>query len=298
MKKLSFVMVMALIAAALTLTAFFTKPDGIIKEKVYLRSPYTQGVDVHKITYMSDGLKIKGFLLKPKESKGKLPLLVYNRGGMHDYGSVNNKRLLYLSSWAQKGYVVVTTQYRGNGGSEGKETYGGNDVNDIVNLIHYAEKLPYVHPEQKVVIGYSRGGMMTYLLMKNGIHFNAAAVISGITDMFQFYDGRGANVKKELRKMVGSPTEEKEKYKSRSVVFWSDKINSPLLILHGTKDKKVHYSQAEKLVTQLKERDKEHKYVLYKGDDHPLNQHFKEYNKEIEEWFASHLPKVSSTFDE
>ncbi|HWO96781.1 MAG TPA: prolyl oligopeptidase family serine peptidase [Bacillus sp. (in: firmicutes)] len=294
MKKMSFVMVIAVAAIALMLTAFFAKSDGFIKEKVYLRSPYAQEVDIHKITYMSDGLKIKGFLLKPKKINGKLPLLVYNRGGMHDYGLVNNKRLLYLSSWARKGYVVVTTQYRGNGGSEGKETYGGADINDVINLIHLAENLPYVDSNQKVVIGYSRGGMMTYLLMKHGIRFDAAAVVSGITDMFQFYDGRATRVQKELRKMVGSPTGAREKYKSRSVVFWSDKVNSPLLILHGTKDKKVHYSQAEKLVTNLKRLDKEHKYVLYEGDDHPLNQHFNEYNKEIEEWFAIHLPKAST----
>ncbi|WP_078409233.1 alpha/beta hydrolase family protein [Priestia abyssalis] len=296
MKKFGIMMLVTVLTVALT--AFFSKSDDMIMEKMPLRSPYAHDVDIYKLTYMSDGLKVKGFLLKPKESKGKLPLLVYNRGGMNDYGSVNNKRLLYLSSWAQKGYVVVTTQYRGNGGSEGKETYGGNDVNDIINLIHHAEKLPYVHPAQKVVIGYSRGGMMTYLLMKNGIHFNAAAVVSGITDMFQFYDGRGANVKKELRKMVGSPEAERKKYKSRSVVFWSEKINSPLLILHGTKDKKVHYSQAEKLVTNLKSLNKEYKYVLYEGDDHPLTQHFNEYNQEIEKWFAIHLPKRFSTSHE
>ncbi|MFC3884388.1 alpha/beta hydrolase family protein [Bacillus songklensis] len=290
MKKFS--LVIAVVAVVVALAAFFAKPEDFIREKVHFQSPYARNVDIHKITYMSDGLKIKGFLLKPKEIDGKLPLLVYSRGGMHDYGAVNRNKLVYLSSWAKKGYVVVTTQYRGNGGSEGVETYGGDDIHDVINLIRLAEKLPYVNPNQKVAIGYSRGGMMTYLLMKNGIQFDAVAIVSGITDMFQFYDQRRPKIQKELRKMVGSPKEEQDKYKSRSAVYWSDKIHSPLLILHGTGDKKVHYTQAEKLVKQLKQQKKEHKYVLYEGANHPLQEYFNEYNQEIDRWFASHLQKA------
>jgi dipeptidyl aminopeptidase/acylaminoacyl peptidase len=291
MKKFGLVMALALVVVALT--AFFAKSDHFIREKVYLKSPYSHDVEVHKLTYMSDGLKVKGFLIKPKKIDGKLPLLVYNRGGMHDYGAVGRNKLVYLSSWAQKGYVVVTTQYRGNGGSEGVETYGGDDIHDVINLIHLAEKLPYVDSDQKVAIGYSRGGMMTYLLMKNGIQFDAVAVVSGITDMFQFYDQRRPAIQKELRKMVGNPKREQEKYKSRSVIYWSDKVHSPLLILHGTGDKKVHYTQAEKLVRQLQQQKKEHKFVLYEGADHPLQNYFNEYNQEIDHWFASHLQKAS-----
>lgn len=283
--------VMALMAVVAALTAFLAKPDELIEEKVHLRSSSIQDVEIRKITYMSDGWKVKGFLLKPKNRKGKLPLLVYNRGGMHNHGMIDDKRLSYLASWAQKGYVVAASQYRGNGGSEGKETYGGEDVTDIIRLIEVAETLPYVNKHQKVVLGYSRGGMMTYLLMKEGIQFQAAAVVGGITDMFQFYDERGESVKKELRKMVGSPIKEKEKYESRSVLFWSNQINAPLLLLHGTNDQKVHYSQAAKLDDQLTQMGKEHKYILYPNGDHPLTQYFHEYNEEIERWFAFHLAK-------
>jgi dipeptidyl aminopeptidase/acylaminoacyl peptidase len=287
MKKWGFIIAMTIIMAALT--AFLAKPDDFLEEKVDLGTPHLQDVDIRKITYMSDGLKVKGFLLKPVNRKEPLPLLVYNRGGMHDHGRIDHKRLSYLAAWAQKGYVVAASQYRGNGGSEGKETYGGQDVNDIINLIQLAEKLPYVDEQQKVVLGYSRGGMMTYLLMKKGIQFEAAAVVSGITDMFHFYNGRGEKVKKELRKMVGSPVVAKEKYESRSVLFWSDKINSPLLLLHGTNDQKVHHAQADRLAAQLKTMGKEHQYILYPNGDHPLNQYVEEYNQAIEEWFAAHL---------
>ncbi|MCG3005460.1 prolyl oligopeptidase family serine peptidase, partial [Escherichia coli] len=80
-----------------------------------------------------------------------------------------------------------------------------DDIHDVLNLIKWGEQLPYVNPEQKVAFGYSRGGMMTYLTMKNGISFDAVVVQSGITDMFQFYDQRGSEMKQVLRDIVGDP---------------------------------------------------------------------------------------------
>jgi dipeptidyl aminopeptidase/acylaminoacyl peptidase len=204
---------------------------------------------------------------------------------------IRAKTLQYLSYWASKGYVVVATQYRGNGGSEGTETYGGKDIDDVLNLIKWGEQLPYVNHQQKVALGYSRGGMMTYLTMKNGVKFDAVVVQSGITDMFQFYDQRGPEMKQVLRTIVGDPAQYPERYKSRSVVYWSDKVNSPLLILQGDHDRKVHHTQAEKLVKQLDEQGKEYKYVLYKNGDHPLTAYYDQYNAEIDKWFKVHLAK-------
>ena len=133
--------------------------------------------------------------------------------------------------------------------------------------------------------------MMTYLTMKNGVKFDAVVVQSGITDMFQFYDQRGPEMKQVLRTIVGDPAQYPERYKSRSVVYWSDKVNSPLLILQGDHDHKVHHTQAEKLVKQLDEQGKEYKYVLYKNGDHPLTAYYDQYNAEIDKWFKIHLAK-------
>ena len=87
--------------------------DDVNKEKLNLLSPYSNKVDVYSITYPSDNLKIKGFLVQPKDIADKhYPLLVYNRGGNREHGMIRAKTLQYLSYWASKGYVVVATQYR------------------------------------------------------------------------------------------------------------------------------------------------------------------------------------------
>ena len=63
----------------------------------------------------------------------------------------------YLEYLASRGYVVAASQYRGNLYSEGRDEYGGQDVDDILNLIAKVKKLSYVDRENIFMIGFSRG---------------------------------------------------------------------------------------------------------------------------------------------
>lgn len=72
-----------------------------------------------------------------------------------------------MASW---GYVVVASQYRGNDGGEGIEQFGGDDVNDVLNLIPVLNQLPKADTSRVGIEGGSRGGMMTYLAMKNHVN--------------------------------------------------------------------------------------------------------------------------------
>ena len=56
----------------------------------------------------------------------------------------------------------------GEDGGQGREEFGGKDVNDVLNLIKLAQSLPFVEPTKIVMLGFSRGGMMTYLAIKHG----------------------------------------------------------------------------------------------------------------------------------
>jgi dipeptidyl aminopeptidase/acylaminoacyl peptidase len=82
-----------------------------------------------------------GFLLAPKLREGKLPVLIFNRGGNRDFGAISERDLLYLAYLASTSYVVLASQYHGNDGGEGKELFGGSDVNDVLNLIPLAGSL-------------------------------------------------------------------------------------------------------------------------------------------------------------
>ncbi len=56
--------------------------------------------------------------IKPKK-KGNYPCIIYNRGGNKEFGSLKiADGAITLGEIAKKGYVVIASQYRGNGGSE------------------------------------------------------------------------------------------------------------------------------------------------------------------------------------
>ena len=89
---------------------------------VRVESQYKDRVEIFKLKYLSDGLKITGFLLCPGNLiKGeKQPAIIYNRPGIGDSHKINEETLAYLSILPANGYVVAATQYRGNDGSEGR----------------------------------------------------------------------------------------------------------------------------------------------------------------------------------
>jgi tetratricopeptide (TPR) repeat protein len=82
------------------------------------------GLELSKIKYTSDGLKIVGFVYKPAHTSGqKLPAVIFNRGGLEDgvIGAQNFNYFYEMYRLASAGFVVLASQYRGADGSEGKD---------------------------------------------------------------------------------------------------------------------------------------------------------------------------------
>jgi dipeptidyl aminopeptidase/acylaminoacyl peptidase len=90
--------------------------------------------------------------------------MIFNRGGNGDFGALEDPVLAsWVARFADMGFVVVASQYRGNAGSEGFDTFGGEDVNDVLNLIALLDAHPKADASRIGMYGHSRGGLMTYL---------------------------------------------------------------------------------------------------------------------------------------
>jgi dipeptidyl aminopeptidase/acylaminoacyl peptidase len=257
----------------------------IVKQKQVKLKKYKDRVECYKIKYLSDGLKVVGFVLKPKVGS-KFPVMIFNRGGNREYSKITKKTLTYLAFLSSNNYVVLATQYRGNDGGQGREQFGGKDINDVLNLIPLAKSLPFTDPNKTVMYGISRGGMMTYLAIKEGATIRAAAVVGGITDLIQTYKERDEGMKKVITELVGF---DRTEWKKRSASYWPEKINVPVLILHGEDDWRVKVSQAKKLSDKLKQLGKPHELVIFPKGDHGLSTHSREKNRKIFEWFDKYL---------
>jgi dienelactone hydrolase len=251
----------------------------------------TDVVEIDKIRYLSDGLEVVGFLLKPTVNASKCPVIIYNRGGNGDeWGKIGPADLEFLSYFAQHGFVVLASQYRGNDGGEGKEDFGGNDIDDVLNLILLAQSLPFVSPNDIFMAGISRGGLMTYIALSKTDKIRAAAVYSGCTDIIQTYNELPSMKQVLIDLIGGTPTEKKAEYEARSAIYWPEKINTPVLILHGDADQNVNISQARNLAGKLKSLGKTYELVVYPHGDHVFTGHLADVQIRTYDWFAKYLP--------
>jgi dipeptidyl aminopeptidase/acylaminoacyl peptidase len=242
-----------------------------------------------KFLYNSDNNLVKGFLAYPKEISGKLPVVIWNRGGNDKSGLLDDFLASgILGEIATWGYIVFASQYRE------KDLFGGDDVNDVLNLLDIAKGFEFSDERLIGIEGWSRGGMMTYLVLKKTVEIKSCIIVAGLSDLlrnekqnaklgFVFKDHFGIDDKNEY---------EKRKIE-RSAVFWTDKIsvNTNILFIHGTADNKISFNDSTDVYNKLSILNPNTKYELklIDGGDHYLSKERKEVSQLRRKWFDSNL---------
>jgi dipeptidyl aminopeptidase/acylaminoacyl peptidase len=260
------------------------------REEFERRKAYT-GVVCQRIKYMSDGSKVVGYIWKPKNSEGKkLPLIIFNRGGNRERSKLTPWMAYGFYEFVSNGFIVIGSQYRGVDGGEGKDEYGGADVRDVMNLMPLAISLGYVDMNNVCMFGNSRGGMMTYLSLKNNIPVNAAAVMSGVTDLFGNAEDHPELVTSIYKELI--PDFDRrcdEAMRERSVVYWANSINVPVLIMHGGADLSIGAGRTLGFAQKLQELGKTYELIIYAGGDHGLSLNRIESDRRVIEWFRKYM---------
>ncbi|WP_396602613.1 alpha/beta hydrolase family protein [Algibacter sp. R77976] len=249
----------------------------------------SESIDFFKITYKSEGLKIGGFIAKPIQKKPfKLPTIIFCRGGNQSYGMLDAFQLKMLNDLSLKGFVVLASQLRGNTASEGVDEFGGEDVNDILKLIDIAKDLDFVDEKNINILGYSRGGMNAYQVSKLTDNINSVAVVGAPTNKFESIKFRENMYHNVYKPLFGDTINNREEYIKRSPIFWHEKINEPLLILHGSDDNRVAMEEAQQLIDSLKlSNKKDFKFKIFDGGNHILSNVSKR-DSLIINWFKLH----------
>lgn len=250
-----------------------------------------ESMQVSAITYESDGLRVTGMEVLPAHAEGEtLPLMIYNRGGSGDYGMLSAGQVTALmapfASALRAG--VLASNYRGNGGSEGREEFGGADVRDVLALLALGKQQPWWDGKNVFMLGWSRGGMMTYRALQEGAVVNAAAVGAGIADLALCLDEQPDMEELCHRRIPHFAQQREAALAARSAVCWPEMLHAPLLLLHGDADDRVSATHARRLHTLLVERGHAVKYVEYAGGDHALKRHWKQWVAETVAWFTQH----------
>jgi len=270
----------------------FTK--RFYSEAEYERAKTSTSTECLRIQYLSDGLKVVGFLVKPRDPEGKrYPVAIYNRGGLEDIGKIDTPNILDFYELAANGFVVLASQYRGNDGGEGLEELGGADVDDVMTLVSLASSLPYADPKNIFFYGLSRGGMMTFLALARGAAVNAAAVVGGIYDMQGLMEAtkqRMPGIANRVMKLIPDYSSRgAAALAERSVMQWPEKVTVPLLMIHGADDEEVPVSQALAFAAKLSSLRKEYELIVYAKEIHEALNNRRDRDARIVAWFRRYL---------
>jgi dipeptidyl aminopeptidase/acylaminoacyl peptidase len=241
-------------------------------------------VQMHELTYWSEGLRIKAYLGLPQASEAKMPALIFNAGGTGERGALTSMTAAAtVGLYASWGYVVLASQYRGRGGSEGVEEWGAGDVDDTMNALTLLQGLNYVDTERIGIIGGSRGGMMALQMLMRTDAFKAAITFGAPTYFVDLPED--TYIMSVARRFLTEPPSEAD-LRKRSVAFDAAHFckTTPLLVLHGSGDKRVEAEHAYRLGAALQKTLHPYKLIIYDNADHVLAGRREESNADMRSW--------------
>lgn len=240
-----------------------------------------------RLLYRSSGAVVSGYLYAPKSHTGKLPVIVFSRGSL----VVNNQAPLMLAMLrrlAGQGFLIFAPMFRGSDGTEGRDELGGADLDDLRNAIELARSLPGADADNVFLYGISRGGMMSYFGVRENWPVRAAAVVGAITDLQAYLKVTDPELKLARSVWANYDAEKERIHAVRSAVHWPEKINKPVLILHGGEDPQVSPVHALNLARALTELKSPYSLVIFANDNHNVHVNREKRDALVAEWFRQH----------
>lgn len=256
----------------------------------------------------SKGDTINGrYYLPPHFDAGKKYPLIVNYYGGCSPTSRNFESRYPHHAYAALGYVVYVLNPSGATGF-GQEfsarhvnTAGHGPAEDIIEgTKQFCKEHDFINAKKIGCIGASYGGFMTQYLQTKTDIFAAAISHAGISDHTSYWgEGYWGYSYSEVSMANSYPWSHKELYVNQSPLYNADKINTPLLFLHGDSDVNVPVGESIQMYTALKLLGKETAMVLVKDQDH----HIIDYDKRIMwqntifAWFAKWLQDSPAWWD-
>jgi dipeptidyl aminopeptidase/acylaminoacyl peptidase len=231
-----------------------------------------------------DGQQVPGWLFVPKnlDRSKRHPAIVWIHGDgvnqNYDGWHVQRNYAVYYSFHQyllQKGYVVFAPDYRGSigyGKAWREGVYmdvGGNDAKDAWMAANYLKTLGYVDADRIGVWGLSYGGFFTLIAVTDQPKlFRAAVDVAGVADYAMYYEDPYHGGWTASR--IGTPEENPKVYERASPVSHIDRLERPLLVLHGTADVNVPYLHSVRLLDEAMKKGKGDlvSFMVYPGEFH------------------------------
>ena len=276
-------------------------------ERLTHHNPWLSGIRLAEqevVRYQArDDLELEGILFHPLDAKPgqRYPLILVVHGGPEAHYS--NGWLTGYSSPGQvgaaRGFAVFYPNYRGSTGrgvefsklSQGDPA--GKEFDDLVDAVDALVERGLVDREKVGITGGSYGGYASaWGATALTEHFAASVMFVGISEKLAKWGS--SDIPQELNLVHDRhwPWEDWQLMLERSPVYHAEQARTPILILHGKEDPRVHPSQSLILYRYLKVLGNVPvRLVWYPGEGHGNRQaaHRLDYNLRMLRWFEHYL---------
>lgn len=224
------------------------------------------------------GEQLQGIVYKPDnfDPNKKYPMMVYfyerNSDNLHRYyAPAAGRSIINFSFYVSRGYVIFVPDIPYRTGIPGQSCYDA-----VIPGVEHMVKQGYVDKDAIGVQGHSWGGyQIAYLVTKTDI-FACAESGAPVSNMTSAYGGirwgsgmsRMFQYERTQSRIGKTLWEGFDKYVENSPVFFADKINTPLLILHNDKDTAVPWYQGIELFVAMRRLGKPAWMLNYNDEPH------------------------------
>ncbi|MDR1524533.1 MAG: prolyl oligopeptidase family serine peptidase [Tannerella sp.] len=227
-----------------------------------------------------DDKPAQGIVYRPDDfdPAKKYPVIVYyyekHSDDLFKYiPPVPSRSTINISFYCSRGYIVFTPDIHYTTGHPGESAY-----NSIVSGVEKLCENPWVDKERIGIQGQSWGGYQTAYLITRTNRFRAAGAGAPVSNMFSAYGGirwqtglsREYQYEQGQSRIGATIWEAPELYWENSPVFFADKVETPVLIMHNDKDGAVPWYQGIEFFMALRRLNKPVWMLQYNGEQHNL----------------------------
>ncbi|EOZ92596.1 putative acylaminoacyl-peptidase [Indibacter alkaliphilus LW1] len=236
---------------------------------------------VELINYRAnDGEPMQGLLFKPEnfDTRKKYPMMVYfyerNSDGLHNYRApVPSASIINIPFFVSNDYLVFVPDIKYELGLPGPSAY-----NCIIPGVHNIIDRGFVDRKNIAIQGQSWGGYQVAHLITRTNMFKAAGAGAPVVNMTSAYGGirwgtgmsRMFQYEQTQSRIGGTLWEKPMYYMQNSPLFYMDRVETPVLIMHNDADGAVPWYQGIEMFMALKRLNKPAWLLQYNDEDHNL----------------------------
>ncbi|AKG24687.1 peptidase S9 [Calothrix sp. 336/3] len=252
-----------------------------ISKLLFTNKPKLEGLKLaamQPISYKSrDGLTIYGYLSTPPGVPAKnLPTVLLVHGGPWARDTWGyDPEVQWLTN---RGYAVLQVNFRGSTGygkkflNAGNREWAGKMHNDLIDGVNWVVGKGIANRKKVAIMGGSYGGYATLVGLTFTPDVFAAGVDivgpSNLLTLLKSLPPYWESGRALFYHRVGNLEKEADFLKSRSPLFFVDKIKAPLLIAQGANDPRVKQAESEQIVAAMRKAKKPVEYILYTDEGH------------------------------